>query len=233
MLLLKISLPENCLAAEIHRGERRLPRLPLAGFLKWPIYKKTSGRRHRGPVRAPGFVCLSALEQLFRQLVSSRTVQLSSYQLPGPPRPPTSTLCLLLRLCFVRWPVSWRLSDGREYRFDKSRAWWMPSIRGDRCAAPPVSQSHRNSAFCCVFMHFWMLLWCSLKGGRGSERKLSELLICARYRLSRTADCSCDTHPVTNKVAARILIKNMPLKHSGNSTEWRDSLLVRIITVWL
>lgn len=85
MLLLKISLPENCLAAEIHRGERRLPRLPLAGFLKWPIYKKTSGRRHRGPVRAPGFVCLSALEQLFRQLVSSRTVQLSSYQLPGPP----------------------------------------------------------------------------------------------------------------------------------------------------
>lgn len=85
----------------------------------WVADRKTSGRC-RWASTAHWEVFLFVFEQLFRQLVSRRTVQLSSYKL---------LMCLLLApillrcvslASFVHWPVSWRLSDGHGLKVSES-----------------------------------------------------------------------------------------------------------------
>lgn len=143
-------------------------------------------------------VFLSAFEQLFRQLVSRRTVQLSSYQLLTPLLP---SLFLFLSVSFslspspfVHWPVSWRLSDGCGWRMEVSQelslmnALYTKGPICDRCTAPPVSHSLFQLCLLLSSVHFWMLKRGKWEQLRVEPWKLPEQLIYASYWLSLTAD---------------------------------------------
>lgn len=98
-------------------------------------------------------VLFSVLDQLFRQLVSGRTVRLSSYQLLHPPR--SSHLLFQFSLFrsfslfpFVHWPVSWRPSDGYGWRFHRNRVGWMLYTKDPITARHPQSPDHHCCCLC-------------------------------------------------------------------------------------
>lgn len=141
-------------------------------------------------------VFLSALEQLFRQLVSRRTVQLSSYQLVTPllPSPILFLSVSFSRSSFVHWPVSWRLSDGCGWRMEVSQE---RSLMNALYAKGPASYSAPNvptiiSALPFVVICAHLNASQELSGG-GRSWKLPEQLIYASYWLSWTADYSYTT----------------------------------------
>lgn len=145
----------------------------LSHALEWPTGRLLGGVTV-GQRGALGSV-LSAFERLFRQLVSRRTVQLSSYQLLTPFLP--SSIPLSLRLLsfslspFVHWPVSWRLSDGCGWRMEVSQerslmnALYTKGPMSNHWTPPPMSKSSFQVCLSLLSTHFWKLHQQLMGGG--------------------------------------------------------------------